>query len=472
MVHRPAETASPLEAALGQGWFDRVRADWTDPGWWGADIRSEVVDMMRLAPGPELLQSLIALGCGDCPMTHVESVWGSRQGRAGTPCACQVVISTAWQAQTAWTAVQSEGRLIDALGPASKQVPLDEFSAGRGTITDPGVEELAPGLRCSADSLRRRIAKARELWRHPQLRHAVASGLLADWHAHLILSDLQVYPEPVVDQVVEELLGKLRGRQEQRLRPWTFSEVRRAAVRTARRLDHRPTRKARDDARHRRNIRLHHTGPGAARVIAELSDADAVRTFHRVSAIARGILADAGPEETRSLEQVRTDVFLDLLLHGTSRDENSHENGEVAVVADLTALLAGDGEATLPDGSPVEPAVARELAADRKWRLWLRDGSGRIVATSPTTYRPTVALARLIRARDVHCRYPGCRVAAANCDLDHVVPFPQGKTVPDNLGALCRRHHRLKTHAGWDLDTDEHHLRWRSPAGITYQDRS
>ena len=56
-----------------------------------------------------------------------------------------------------------------------------------------------------------------------------------------------------------------------------------------------------------------------------------------------------------------------------------------------------------------------------------------------------------MRKRDLHCRLPGCATAARVCDLDHVVPFPLGRTVLANLACLCRRHHRLKTHGHWSL---------------------
>ncbi len=36
-------------------------------------------------------------------------------------------------------------------------------------------------------------------------------------------------------------------------------------------------------------------------------------------------------------------------------------------------------------------------------------------------------------------------VPAVDCDLDHVVPFPQGPTTAENLRAFCRSHHRFKT---------------------------
>ena len=69
---------------------------------------------------------------------------------------------------------------------------------------------------------------------------------------------------------------------------------------------------------------------------------------------------------------------------------------------------------------------------------------------------PPAWMRELVILRDRHCVFPGCRVAARACDLDHLAPYtpldqggPPGQTTPVNLACLCRRHHRAKTFAGW-----------------------
>jgi len=55
-------------------------------------------------------------------------------------------------------------------------------------------------------------------------------------------------------------------------------------------------------------------------------------------------------------------------------------------------------------------------------------------------------------------------------DLDHVIPHAEGgATDCDNLCCLCRRHHRLKTHAsGWSFHLDAHGaLLVTTPSGVT-----
>ena len=123
-------------------------------------------------------------------------------------------------------------------------------------------------------------------------------------------------------------------------------------------------------------------------------------------------------------------------------------------------------------------------------RDWLRRLSG-------VTIRPVLDLARtdavdghdapvwmreLVVLRDGHCVFPGCSVGARACDLDHLAPYvplddggPPGQTRPANLACLCRRHHRLKTFAGWDYrrlpdDPDGTTYEGNSPLHRTYRD--
>jgi predicted restriction endonuclease len=66
------------------------------------------------------------------------------------------------------------------------------------------------------------------------------------------------------------------------------------------------------------------------------------------------------------------------------------------------------------------------------------------------------------------CRWPGCTRSARTCDLDHIVPWPDGPTTADNLIALCRGHHRLKTLGRFSISVGEHHVAVTSAARQVY----
>jgi hypothetical protein len=65
-------------------------------------------------------------------------------------------------------------------------------------------------------------------------------------------------------------------------------------------------------------------------------------------------------------------------------------------------------------------------------------------------YRPPQNLADLVVARDHICRMPGCSRTASTCDLDHVRPWPAGRS--DRRGEpafpLARHHRRGRWIAG------------------------
>jgi hypothetical protein len=89
-------------------------------------------------------------------------------------------------------------------------------------------------------------------------------------------------------------------------------------------------------------------------------------------------------------------------------------------------------------------------------------------------YRPSAALARFVRNRDLTCRFPHCERPAERCDLDHSTPHgPGGLTHPGNIKALCRKHHLLKTFwigpTGWtDQQLSDGTIVWISPTGHRY----
>jgi hypothetical protein len=86
------------------------------------------------------------------------------------------------------------------------------------------------------------------------------------------------------------------------------------------------------------------------------------------------------------------------------------------------------------------------------------------------SYRPSAALARFIRFRDLTCRHPGCDRPASQTDIDHTIPWPAGVTHPSNLTPKCRKHHLLKTFwPGWsNVQLPDGTLLITTPTGHTY----
>ncbi len=184
-------------------------------------------------------------------------------------------------------------------------------------------------------------------------------------------------------------------------------------------------------------------------------------------------------KDSRTLAQVRADILTDLLLTATASTRATGAGIETVtaqIQVTIPALtLAGDpdgGPALLTGYGPIDPGLARRLAA-------LAPGWDRVF-TDPTTgipvavdrYRPSAELRRFLAARDERCRTPGCTRPAHRCDRDHTTAAAEGgPTAPDNLAHLCRRHHTVKHHTAWQVRHLGHGtLQWTSPTGRHYED--
>ncbi|WP_246855293.1 HNH endonuclease signature motif containing protein [Cellulomonas sp. Y8] len=157
---------------------------------------------------------------------------------------------------------------------------------------------------------------------------------------------------------------------------------------------------------------------------------------------------------------------------------------EVRITIPASTLLGLDDQPAHLDGhGPIDAVQARALAIGGVWQRVVTDPlTARVLDVGRERYRPSAALAELVRARDGTCAAPGCRVPACACELDHTQEFhpqpggdpdaPLGRTDADNLGPVCHRHHRLKTDGGFRLRQIEPGLyEWITPTGHRYLTR-
>jgi hypothetical protein len=482
-------------AGLLHAWWRDERPAWTEESWWEATLHEPVRRLLWLAPGPHLVDALADLPPGSpCPVDHscdrMLPDWPTPGHAHGWPCACQVVTAAAWDACSSWLATRSAAALVSAAGPD----PVSFAIAGdRQQIHDPAREELAHALRSTIPAMGNRIGHARALMAQPQLVALVGSAAISAWAGRLILDHVADLDPQDAEKVIVEVCARVQHRLSSGRRPYHSAEVNRVARAARLRICTESVQQARIRAFSARRVTVHPTGNGMATLVAELADIDALRIHRRLTALASGLESDAaadGSAEPRTRDQLRADVMTDLLLgahgadpgvpsgagpgagpgrepadHDGPKADAAHTPGrktpnevprpEIQVVVSLKTLLGIVADPAEVAGlGPVPAEVARELACDGTWRAWVTDAAGAVTATGSRGYVPSAGLARLIRAREPRCRFPGCHQPATRCDLDHAVPWPHGPTAPANLGPLCRRHHNLKTHTPWALDTD------------------
>jgi hypothetical protein len=186
--------------------------------------------------------------------------------------------------------------------------------------------------------------------------------------------------------------------------------------------------------------------------------------------------------DDRTLDQIRTDLLLDMMLTSTPSVDGTDgviEGGLGAIRAHVqvtvpVTTLAGTttGGAELDGKCAVDPETAKILAGNAPGfdRVFLDPIGGAVLAVDRR--HATAAQKRYLMARDVRCRFPGCRRPARECEWDHREDYALGgKTDVENLGAYCKRHHTLKHAAGWTVvQHPGGRLHFTAPSGLEYDD--
>ncbi|MDH4309916.1 MAG: HNH endonuclease, partial [Acidimicrobiia bacterium] len=172
--------------------------------------------------------------------------------------------------------------------------------------------------------------------------------------------------------------------------------------------------------------------------------------------------------DTRSIDQIRADVFVDLLA-----GSKQTKVGTVDILIDVDTLLdLDDRAAEIPGFGPVVAELGREMARvhGARWRAVIRDFDGSLVSSATLRRRPTAEISRHVETRDVTCVFPGCRTPARACDLDHLTPYRERPvTSTDELAAVCRHDHVVRHRYGWThRRRDDGTHEWTSPLGNRY----
>jgi hypothetical protein len=177
--------------------------------------------------------------------------------------------------------------------------------------------------------------------------------------------------------------------------------------------------------------------------------------------------------DNRSKDMKRADALAAIasqFLESTLDEVTPHRRPlTVNVTIDLPTLMGlAENPGELAGYGPIPASLAREIAADGRWKRFITEPiTGNLLDFGREHYEPPQALKDFLIARDRTCRFPGCRRSAILSDLDHAQSWESGgATSSENLGALCRRHHKLKTHHGWKVESyADGSCLWRSPAG-------
>ncbi len=372
---------------------------------------------------------------------------------------------------------------------------------------DSAVAEVGLMLRVSARTAAARVSDAWSLCtRLPGTLAALEHGRITLAKARVIDAETLNLSAQHTAQVEQKVLAKAPKQ--------TPGQLRAATRRAVLSVDPSAAQERTEQAKRERGVQMWPEPDGMATLSAYLPAAEAVGVYAVLDEYARHA---GGDGDERTMDARRGDALVDLVLAptgyrsaGTSAarahttapgDSSDTSRGDIAdagptagagcrcecgrcrrgggvdvrVTIPYTALLgANDTPGELAGYGPIPAAVARDLAATGTWRRILTDPhSGRPVDYGTTRYRPPAHLAGLVITRDQTCQFPGCRIPAHRCDIDHGIPYDPdtgtGPTSEFNLGIKCRRHHQVKQAPGWSVI---HHpdgcTTWATPSGHLY----
>jgi hypothetical protein len=332
-------------------------------------------------------------------------------------------------------------------------------------IEDSAASEIRACLVWTRRAAESQLGFARDLCRRlPHVWHALDVGLIDLPRARVIVNQTLHLDSEVAEEVADQAL--------ERASTQTTGQLRARIFRLCITVDPESAKHRYEQGLKERLVAVEANTDGTAGLYGmQLPAADAHAAMRRINRLAR---AARSTDDPRSMDQIRADVFLDL-LNGRHRNHSVDGTlGGVELRVDLTTL-AGLAEAPgeLAGFGPVIADIARQVAGqqtDADWRYTITDlETGAVVHNGTTRRRPTTTLKRQVQTRNLTCVFPGCRMPATECDIDHNREWAHGgATTLTNLAPLCRHDHTVR-HRGWRIrQLRPGTYQWTSPLGHSY----
>ena len=425
-------------------------------------MRTQLVSrLLTAAPGIETLTSLFTIDPFDLPAP------------------ARIDYLSALERQMSWLQAMMQRAIVAVAGEEGSK--SDDIFTG---VDDAEREDVAAALRMSTGTAQIRIDVARTLVNHlPNVCSALAMGEISPAHATVIARESA---SAIRDGMGPAHIYSIEQSALAYAEFHTPTQVANKVRTTIAKLAPEPFEEIAERARDTRRVSCFKEVDGLSTIVAILPAEDAqivmkaIENFIHAQVTAETIGTDdseVAPGQHRSMDMKRADALTSIAtwsLQQSTADVKLHRRPiTVNVTIDLPTLLGlAENPGQLAGYGAIPASVARALASDGKWQRFITDPqTGTLLDYGRESYEPPQALVDFLIARDRTCRFPGCRHSAARADLDHAQSWESGgETSAANLGALCRRHHRLKTHGGWKLVShSDGACTWTSPLGKIYE---
>jgi hypothetical protein len=412
----------------------------------------EVAELLKAKPGYITLGELIAI--------NPRSL--SSSGR--------IDYLSALDRQESWICALKQEALVAIAGESA-----DEDGGIFGCVDEEEREDVATALRLSPTTAQSRIDVARVLVGHlPNTISALSTGEISVAHATVIARETAT---AIKNGLSPESVFRVEQTALAHAEFHTPGQVASKVKTTIAKLAPEDFEEIVDRARDSRRVTCYPEADGMATVIAILPAEDAQAVMKSIEAfIVKRDGEDASEWSILSADMKRADgltAIASQALASMANEVQPHRRPiTISVAIDLPTLLGlAENPGQLAGYGAIPASVARRLAADGNWQRFVSDPTtGNLLDFGREKYTPPQELVDYLLARDRICRFPGCRRTGQSSDIDHAQSWETGgETNPANLGLLCRRHHRMKTHGGWSLESNpDGSCTWKSPKGKTF----
>ena len=414
----------------------------------------EVAELLRATPGYMILGELIEI--------DPRSLSG----------AGKLDYLAALDRQESWICALKQEALVAIAGEIA-----DESGGIFGAVDDEEREDVATALRLSPTAAQNRIDVARVLVGHlPNTISALATGEISAAHATVIAKETAT---AIRNGLSEEAVCRVEQTALAHAEFHTPGQVATKVKTTIAQLAPAEFEEIVDRARDSRRVSCYPEADGMATVVAILPAEDAQTVMKSIEAyILKRDQEDEVDAEWSilSADMKRADALTFMAsqaLASMADDVRPHRRPiTISVAIDLPTLMGlAENPGQLAGYGAIPASVARRLAADGSWQRFVSDPTtGNLLDFGRERYTPPQELVDYLLARDRVCRFPGCRRTGHSSDIDHAHSWESGgETNPANLGLLCRRHHRMKTHGGWSLESNpDGSCLWKSPKGKSF----
>ena len=372
--------------------------------------------------------------------------------------------------QESWICALKQEALVAIAGEYA-----DEDGGIFGCVDDEEREDVATALRLSPTSAQSRIDVARVLVGHlPNTISALSTGEISVAHATVIARETAT---AIRNGLSEESIFRVEQTALAHAEFHTPGQVGSKVKTTIAKLAPEEFEEIVDRARDSRRVSCYPEADGMATVIAILPAEDAQAVMKSIEAFILKRNSEDAPEwSILSADMKRADALTYIAsqaLSSLADEVQPHRRPiTISVAIDLPTLMGlAENPGQLAGYGAIPASIARRLAADGNWQRFVSDPTtGNLLDFGREKYTPPQELIDYLLARDRVCRFPGCRRTGQSSDIDHAQSWETGgETNPANLGLLCRRHHRMKTHGGWSLESNpDGSCLWKSPQGKTF----